>query len=431
MEQKMDFKKHIPTIEKKINYTFRDKSLLTQAFTRSSFCNEKNYKGKESYSSNEVLEFFGDSVLSCAIISLLLEKKVERYPHGIKTDLTEGDLSAIRSKLSDKRHLSSRTAELGLQRFLLLGEGDEKLGIADEASVMEDLFESIIGAIYVDSGMDIKTVIEVVSGLIDVSVYADGGAPIQSYKNALQEWCASKKHRMPPPVYKTLSESGPEHKRVFERGCYIGEKLYGVGVGKNQKEADTAAAKEALEALSRIKDATTTDDSLNELRALLSSKKAPSPEFHDLGEVPGLSDGERRFIVECSALGVSASGTGYSKRDARAEAAGKVLAQIKLSNTPQEQPKPQKKVKGKKILKKKEDGVQNSEKHTLTPQKLKSPEQKSRPQTQKGPIQKKKSSSLGNNTAKVEKSTKKANASVQGKTSANKNIRLVSKAKQR
>ena len=330
----MDFAKSIPLIEKKIQYSFRDKSLLTQAFTRTSFCNEKNYKGRESYSSNEVLEFFGDSVLSCAIISLLLERKTERYSHGIKTALTEGDLSAIRSKLSDKRHLSSRTAELGLQRFLLLGEGDEKLGIANEASVMEDLFESIIGAIYIDCGMDIKTVIDVVSKLIDVSVYADGEAPIQSYKNALQEWCASKKHRLPAPVYKTLSESGPEHKRIFERGCYIGEKLCGVGTGKNQKEADTLAAKEALKTLSLSKpSAVEEENSLDALRALLAAKKAPSPEFHDLGEAPNSEEGERRYIVECSAMGISASGIGYSKRDARAEAAKKVLSELQKAHS--------------------------------------------------------------------------------------------------
>lgn len=327
----MDFNKSIPLIEKKIHYVFRDKSLLMQAFTRTSFCNEKNYRGRENYSSNEVLEFFGDSVLSCAIISILLEKKTERYAHGIKTELTEGDLSAIRSKLSDKRHLSSRCAELGLQKFLLLGEGDEKLGIAEEASVMEDLFESIIGAIYIDCGMDIKTVTGIVSSLIDVSVYADGDAPIQSYKNALQEWCASKSHRMPPPVYKTLSESGPEHKRVFERGCYIGGKLYGRGVGKNQKEADTSAAKEALATLAKEdtnKEADT--DSMNELRALLLSRKAPSAEFHDLGEAPNSENGEHRYIVECTALGITASGLGYSKRDARAQAAKKVLSEVRM-----------------------------------------------------------------------------------------------------
>ena len=88
-EHKMDFKKYIPEIEKKIRYKFKDTSLLTQAFTRTSFCNEKN-RGKQCYYSNEVLEFFGDSVLSTAIVSLLLKSRTERYEHGIKTPLKEG-----------------------------------------------------------------------------------------------------------------------------------------------------------------------------------------------------------------------------------------------------------------------------------------------------------------------------------------------------
>ena len=199
--------KNIAQIENKLGYSFRDPALLTQAFTRTSFCNEKNYGGKENYSSNEVLEFFGDSVLSTAIVTLLMRKNTTRYAHGIRTSLTEGDFSNIRSKLSDKRNLSKRIAELGFQKFMLLGEGDEKLSINEEASVMEDLFESIIGAVYIDCGMDIETVISVVERMLDINEYANGEAPIQSYKNALQEWCADKKHRLPTPVYKTISEN--------------------------------------------------------------------------------------------------------------------------------------------------------------------------------------------------------------------------------
>ena len=92
----MTFSLKVPLIEKKIGYTFKDKSLLRQAFTRASFCNE--YEGQRGgYQSNEVLEFFGDSVLSAAIITGLIRAKTERYVHGIKTDLNEGDFSNIRS----------------------------------------------------------------------------------------------------------------------------------------------------------------------------------------------------------------------------------------------------------------------------------------------------------------------------------------------
>ena len=193
--------------------------------------------------SNEVLEFFGDSALSLAIVSMLMNDKTQRFEHGIYTELSEGDFSNIRSKLSDKRNLSRSMRELGLQVYLRMGEGDKRLGIESEPSVMEDLFESIIGAVYIDCGMDIKRVIKTVSAMLDVSDYFSVDEPvIQSYKNALQEWCADKKHRLPAPVYKTVSVSGPEHKRVFERAVIIGERTYATGSGKNQKLADSAAA---------------------------------------------------------------------------------------------------------------------------------------------------------------------------------------------
>ena len=192
-----DFDKSVGEIEKIIGYTFKDKSLLRQAFTRTSYCNEHKSVDGVRLQSNEVLEFFGDGVLSVAIISFMLRQCTERYAHGIKTDLTEGDFSNIKSKLSDKKNLSARAMALGLGKYLNMGEGDAKLGIEKEPSVMEDLFESIIGAIYVDCGMSIPTVMRVVEKMLDVGEYISKTPPIQSAKNALQEWCADKKRRLP------------------------------------------------------------------------------------------------------------------------------------------------------------------------------------------------------------------------------------------
>ena len=323
----MDFKKNIPEIEKKIHYTFKDKSLLTQAFTRSSFCNEHRVRGKKEFISNEVLEFFGDSVLSTAIISMLLNEKTKRYAHGIYTELNEGDFSNIRSKLSDKRNLSKSMATLGLQKYLLMGEGDEKLGIENEPSVMEDLFESIVGAVYIDSGMDLAVVIKVVSDILDVSVYFSAdAAPIQSYKNALQEWCADKKHRLPAPVYKTISVSGPDHKRVYERAVIIGERVVATGSGKNQKLADAAAAEAALEVLKgeAVKPIELNFEVITALKAFASKNKQPSPEFRDLGETPKSNANCREYIIECRCMGKSESAVGKSKQEARVLAAEKV-----------------------------------------------------------------------------------------------------------
>ena len=239
------FPTHIPAIEKIIGYTFRDKSLITQAFTRTSFCNEN---GGE-YQSNEVLEFIGDSVLSVSIITFLMDMHAERYEHGIKTVFDEGDFSNIKSKLSDKKNLSECITSLGLEKYLRMGEGDKKLGIEKEPSVKEDLFESIIGATYIDCGRNIATVMKVVSRMLDVSIYAVKNPPTQSAKNALQEFCADKKRKLPPPAYKTLSEEGPDHRKTYERGVYIGDRLVASGKGKNLKLADAAAADAALKQL--------------------------------------------------------------------------------------------------------------------------------------------------------------------------------------
>ena len=327
----MDFKKNIPEIEKKIGYTFKDKSLLMQAFTRSSFCNEnRGVRGKE-YISNEILEFFGDSVLSTAIISMMLRDKTERYEHGVYTKLKEGDFSNIRSKLSDKRNLSKSMAALGLQKYLLMGDGDAKLGIENEPSVMEDLFESIIGAVYIDCGMDISRVITVVASMLDVSTYfSEEAPPIQSYKNALQEWCADKKRRLPAPVYKTVSESGPDHKRVYERAVLIGDRIVATGKGKNQKIADSTAAEAALEILKKEDEKSNNVNlsSLTELKKLASQSKQPSPEFRDLGEAPTSTASAKEFVIECRCMGISAKAVGKSKQEARALAAKKVLATL-------------------------------------------------------------------------------------------------------
>ena len=353
---------NVREIEKKIGYTFKDKSLLTQAFTRTSYCNEINPTVKIKYHSNEVLEFFGDGVLSLSIISFLLKECTERYEHGIRTELGEGDFSNIKSKLSDKQNLSKSMKALGLEKHLLMGEGDYKLGIQNEPSVMEDLFESIVGAIFIDSDMSISAVINAVSGMLDMSVYTDRQKISQSAKNALQEWCADKKRRLPAPRYETLSEEGPDHKKTYVRGCYIGDKLMGRGIGKNYKLADSAAAEDALQALmaqseqtGKAKEAQTQKstpkkqksntevatepepapkvESIPEaviesnkkqggatatLKSYATANKKPSPVFRDLGE---RKNGRKtECAVECSFMNETTLGTGASRLEARESA---------------------------------------------------------------------------------------------------------------
>lgn len=239
------FDKVICEIEEKIGYHFSDSALLRQAFTRTSYCNEKGFR----LQSNEVLEFLGDSVLSTAIITRLLTDKGKRYRHGLRTEIDEGGFSIIKSNLSDKQNLSRSMMRLGLQKHLIMGEGDMKLGIENEPSVMEDLFESIIGAVYLDCGMNMQTVMSTVSRMLDITEYLSGGAADKNAKGALQEWCQDKARRLPQPTYETVEEQGPDHKKTYVRVCKIGDKIYGKGEGKNLKIADALAAEAALEFL--------------------------------------------------------------------------------------------------------------------------------------------------------------------------------------
>ncbi len=343
----MNFDKYIGEIEDKIGYVFQDKSLLRQAFTRTSYANEHKDAAGVRYQSNEVLEFFGDGVLSAAIITLLMQDFAKRYEYGISTLLDEGDFSNIKSKLSDKKNLSLATSSMGLQKFLLMGEGDVKLRVENEPSVMEDLFESIIGAIYIDCGNDIKTVIRSVAKMLDTREYLQKKeVVIQSYKNALQEFCADKKRKLAQPVYKTISESGPDHKKTYERACYIGDKICGVGIGKNQKIADSEAARAALELLIKEEEKRITKKETNEgelafqkLKELAASKKAPSPEFRDLGESEKSTSAKKEYRIECRFMGINATGAASEKRTAKLKAAQAVLEMIKPSSKDNKQKK--------------------------------------------------------------------------------------------
>lgn len=333
----MNLNDNIKQIEAKIGYTFKDKSLLIQAFTRTSFCNEYRAPDGEPYQSNEVLEFFGDSILSSAIVTLFIKEYTERYLHGVRTKLAEGDFTVIRSKLSDKKNLSDTITRLQLEKYLRMGGGDAKLGIADEPSVKEDLFESIVGAVYIDSGFDMARAISVVAGMLDIKAFinADGtkkSTTVQSFKNQLQEFCADKKRRLPPPSYKTVGESGPEHKKVYERACYIGDRLVAVGSGKNQKLADTDAAEKALAILAAEdakKKAPVPDaQAIVKLKELAKQKKSTSPVFRDLGETEKSTPVLREYAIMCSLGEISAIGVAPDKSGARCAAAEKVLAKL-------------------------------------------------------------------------------------------------------
>lgn len=327
----MDIFKHLSEIEEILGYTFRDKALLVQAFTRTSYCNEERARGKD-YQSNEVLEFFGDAVLSAAIVSLLIRGSSTRYAHGIHTKLSEGDFSNVKSHLSDKSNLSVHLGKMGLERYLLMGEGDKKMGMENQPSVMEDLFESIVGAVYIDCEMQMNVVINVVSRMLDAGEYLEKGNTSQSAKNLLQEFCADKSRRLGAPRYCLVSESGPQHKKEYIFACIIGEKEYGRGTGKNHRAAESAAAEAALIRLQEEyaqKDAPAqahhpADTPMSRLHEYATRRALAAPLYEER-EAPQSTVREPAFLCTCHFHGRSTEAVGSSKRAAKQEAAKAML----------------------------------------------------------------------------------------------------------
>lgn len=241
----MKFEKIIPKIEEVIGYTFHDKALLRQAFTRKSYCNEARQRGDRGIQSNEVLEFCGDSVLSTAIITILMEKCSTRNEFGMITKLDEGDFTVIKSNLTNKTMLSRKMQETDLAQYLLVGRGDAKAEIFRQPSVMEDLFESVIGAIYFDSGRNLPLIIDIIEELLDTDEYLDKHAIPQSASpyNALQEFCQARKL---PFSFEQIEHFGPEHLPTYVYACMVDGKYIAEGRGQSGAKAKAAAAAAAL-----------------------------------------------------------------------------------------------------------------------------------------------------------------------------------------
>ena len=231
-------------IEQILGYRFQNPALLRQAFTRSSYTNEMlQAKTPADTDSNEVLEFIGDSLLSAALTAILVKRCASIGERGLTSPLGEGDLSRIKSNLSDKRALSGIIRELGLAKHLRVSRGDLANGILDEASPQEDLFESIIGAIALDSGMRLDVLIPILERLDRPERLTEQPRIEKDPKSTVKEYC--EKNRL-PYAFTLLSESGPDHAKEYRVSCQINGAEYGRGIGKSKKLADRSAARDAI-----------------------------------------------------------------------------------------------------------------------------------------------------------------------------------------
>lgn len=211
-------------LEKNIGYTFKDKSLLKAAMTHSSYANEN--KGNIPY--NERLEFLGDAVLQL----ITSEKLFKESSH-----MAEGKMSKQRAALVCEEALAGYSAEIQLGQFLLLGKGEEASGGRNRPSILADAFEALIGAMFLDGGMEVAK--KFVLRFVDAAHLS-----LQDYKTLLQE--IIQKNPGERLSYVVSGEHGPDHDKSFEVQVHLNSNIIGKGTGKSKKQAEQAAAKEAL-----------------------------------------------------------------------------------------------------------------------------------------------------------------------------------------
>ncbi len=214
-----------------IGYKFKDKALLEAAMTHSSYANE-NKPRKIAY--NERLEFLGDSVLS-VITSDYIYKNFK--------DLPEGDLSRVRAAVVCEKSLAAFARKVGIGAVLKMGKGEELTGGGDRDSILADAFEALLAAIYLDGGFEpVKTFL--MPHLLPAIKEAVKGRRFSDYKTELQEIVQRNKGEL--LSYQLLSQSGPDHRKVFEVEVYLNSNPIGKGVGRTKKEAEQQAARAAL-----------------------------------------------------------------------------------------------------------------------------------------------------------------------------------------
>lgn len=217
--------------EQIINYHFTNKQLLQEALTHSSYANEMKINKKKDY---ERLEFLGDAVLELVSSEFLYREHQEKK---------EGVLTRMRASIVCEPSLAFCAKDMQLERFILLGKGEEATGGRKRDSIISDVMEAVIGAIYLDGGM------EAAKNHIHKFILSDLEHKILFYdaKTILQELV--QKGKLGTLQYELLEECGPEHDKVFRVSVNLDDKVLGNGEGHSKKNAEQQAAYQALLAL--------------------------------------------------------------------------------------------------------------------------------------------------------------------------------------
>lgn len=218
------------TCQDQLGYRFRSPDLLVAALTHSSGAAHK-------LASNERLEFLGDAILGAIVCDLLFRQ----FPH-----MLEGDLTKIKSEMVSRRSCAMFTRHLGLEKYLIVGKG---MGSPEKVprSLLADLFESVVGAIYLDGGMEAATefVERATRGMV---LRAEEEGSPDNFKSMLQQ--RTQREMGTTPSYELVSERGPDHAKSFKIAVFIGSRAFAPAWGRNKKEAEQRAACNALAELS-------------------------------------------------------------------------------------------------------------------------------------------------------------------------------------
>ena len=217
-------------LEEKLGYTFHDRRLLENALTHSSYANENKSKGETS---NERLEFLGDSVLGMVVADHLYRT----HPN-----MPEGELTRTRAALVCEDSLVEVAAQLELGQYLKLGRGEDAGGGRERPSIQADAVEAVIAAVYLDGG--IGSARKLITNFILTNNEREQEGAIRDFKTALQELVQRESGRV--LSYRLMGESGPDHAKVFSVEVDLDGKPIGAGEGRSKKEAEQNAAKAAM-----------------------------------------------------------------------------------------------------------------------------------------------------------------------------------------
>ncbi len=226
--------KDIDRLETKLNYKFHDRMLITQALKHRSFLSVTN---EQRLSSNERLELLGDAVLGLVVTEFLFKK----FP-----TKEEGELTAIKSLMVSRKILTRIANQIGIGEFILLNDAEEKAGGRKRSSILADAFEAVIGAIYLDGGLDI--VIDFIQKkLLLRTNKIISEEQNKNFKSILLEYSQSKSLGL--PQYLVKREEGPDHDKLFTIEVLINNEILGTGTGNSKKKAEQLSAKDALKKL--------------------------------------------------------------------------------------------------------------------------------------------------------------------------------------